>query len=133
MNKEIVNLEYFIPKGRIRRMITADEAFNKFSERGIKPDFSYIENPYRYFQLLEAKRWRGITMQMWEDGILEGSVPYWTLLGGEDYREILPQNIVNFIKKELFKGSDKEMIEKCYQDILKYWTWWRKLLFILTN
>jgi hypothetical protein len=35
------------------------------------------------------------------------------------------------MKGEMFKGKDSEIIEKCYQDVLKYWTWWRRLLFKL--
>ena len=121
MNKEIQRLEYFIPKVNIKKMVSSDEAFTNFSERGIKPDFSQIENPYRYFQLLEAKRWQGITMhELWEQGILDGSVPYWVLLGEEDKNEVLPRNIVDFMKKEMFKGRDAEYIEETYQEILKY-------------
>jgi len=107
-------------------MITADEAFTLFSERGVKPDFSYIENPYRYFQLLEGKRWQGIHMQMWEDGNLDGTIPYWVLMGGEDLKEILPRIVVDFMKKEMFKGIDAELIEKVYQDVLNYWNWRRR-------
>jgi len=132
MSKEIKQLEYFIPKNSVRKMITADKAFTQFSERGIKPDFSRIENPYRYFQLLEAKRWRGITShEMWEQALLDGSICYWTLLGGENPNEILPREVVNFIKKELFKGADKETIENVYQRVLNHWTWYKKLLFKL--
>lgn len=130
MNKEIERLEYFIPTQNIRKMISADDAFANFSERGIEPDFSHVENPLRYFQLLEAKKWQGVHMRMWEEGILDGSVPYWTILGGENPKEILPRNIVNFMKKEMFEGQDSELIEKCYQTILNYWSWWRRLLFI---
>jgi hypothetical protein len=134
MNKEIKRIEYFIPDGNIRKMISADEAFANFSERGIKPDFSRIENPYRYFQLLEGKRWQGITVhELWEAGVLDGSVPYRVLLGGENPKEILPRHIVDFIKKEMFRGQDKENIEDCYQKVLAYWTWWRRLWFLIKN
>jgi hypothetical protein len=134
INKEIERLEYFIPKINIKKMISADEAFTQYSERGIKPDFSRIENPYRFYQLQEAKRWQGISIhEMWEQGILDGSVSYWTLLGGESPKEIIPRVIVNFMKKEIFKGKDKDLIEKTYKDILSYWNWWRRLLYFLNN
>jgi len=134
MNKEIQRIEYFIPNGSVRKMITADEAFVQFSEKGIKPDFSKIENPYRYFQLIEGKRWQGITIhELWEKGIIDGSVPYWVLLGGENPNEILPNYIVSFLKKEMFKGQDRDVIERCYQDVLRYWTWWRKLIYKLKH
>lgn len=133
MNKEIKRLEFFISKEKIREMISADEAFVNFSERGKKPDFSKVENPYRFFQLKEAKRWQGITMQTWEDGIIDGSMPYWVILGGYDPKEILPRDVVDFMKKEMFKGIDKEIIEDCYQKVVKYWTWYRKLFFWLNS
>jgi len=79
--------------------------------------------------LMEAKSWQGVMMEEWEQGILDGSVPYWTLLGGENPNDILPRIIIDFIKKELFKGIDKELIESTYQKVLKHWTWWRVLLF----
>ena len=66
---------------------------------------------------------------MWEEGIIDGGVPYWTLLGGEDFKEIMPKIIVDFIKKEMFKKQDAEIIEKTYQEVLAYWTWWRRLFF----
>ncbi len=135
MNKEIKRLEFWInysPAKDIKGK-DADKAFALFSERGIIPKLEELQNPIRYKQLVEAKRWQGITMQMWEDGILEGSVPYRTLLGGENPNEILPREIIDFIKKEMFKGIDAETIEKVYQDVLKYWNWWRRLLFYLMN
>ena len=137
MNKEIERIQFFIPanyKGNNsgKKPITADEAFALFSERGIKIPIEDIENPYRYRQLLEGKRWQGITIhELWEKGILDGSVCYFTLLGGENPNEILPSNIVDFMKKEMFKGADKEIIENCYQEVLRYWNWWRKLVFKL--
>lgn len=132
LNKEIECIEFFIPDRPMKRMKSADQAFADYSERGIKPNFEEIENPYRFHQLMEGKRWRGIHVhEMWEDGILDGSVPYWTLLGGEDPNEILPRIVVNFLKREIFKGIDAELIEKVYQDILKYWTWRRRLFYKL--
>lgn len=133
MNKEIKRLEWFMSGSLAQKpikMITADEAFINYSERGIKPDFSKILNPLRFHQLKWAKIWQGRQLQMWEDGNLDGvGLGHWTLLGGEDPNEIMPRNIVDFMKKEMFKGMDKDIIENTYQDILKYWTWWRRLLY----
>jgi len=136
MNKEIKRLEWFIkntPAKNPKKMMTADEAFVLFSERGVKPDFSKITNPLRFQQLEWAKKWQGRTLEMWESGILDGTVPYRTLLGGENPNEILPKEVIDFIKKEMFKGADKEIIERVYKEVLKYWTWWRKLLFKYSN
>lgn len=129
MNKEISRLEYWIFDTKVKDMITADKAFIMKSERGIEPDFSKIENPYRYHQLVEAKKWEGNHIAMYEEGILEGSISYWVLLGGEDYREIPPLAVVNWMSKQLFKGIDKELILSVYKNILNYWTWWRRLWF----
>ena len=35
--------------------------------------------------------------------------------------------------KKKCSRNNAEIIEKCYQDVLKYWTWWRKLLFKIKN
>jgi hypothetical protein len=53
---------------------------------------------------------------MWEAGVLEGSTPYFTLLGGED--KPIPRHVVDFIKKEIFQGQDAGIIESCYQQII---------------
>lgn len=48
------------------------------SERGIgKERGKFSKNP-----LVIGKSRRGLTMEMWEEGVLEGTVPYMTLLGG---------------------------------------------------
>ncbi len=70
-------------------------------------------------RLVEGKRWRGITIhELWEKGVLEGTVPYFTLLGGEDEKEIPPRYVIDFTKKEMFKGQDADLIENCYQSLL---------------
>lgn len=125
MNKEIKRIEYFIPKNysgveKGKKPITADEAFILKSERGIDTPLGDIENPYRYRQLLEGKRYQGITChELWEPAILEGSLSYWTILGGENPKEVLPRCVVDFIKKEMFKGIDAELIERVYQKVLE--------------
>lgn len=136
-NREIKRLEWFIPKymtdipvnekpkflkaGDAHPKISADDAFALLSERGIRPNLGALINPLRFFQLKEAKRWRGIIChELWEQGIIDGSIPYWTLLGGEDANDILPRHVVDFMKKEMFKGMDAENIETIYQKVLKY-------------
>ena len=103
------------------------ESFFAYSERGIKPQ---IETR-GYKTLLQGKRWRGIHMQMYEDGVLDGSMPYMVILGAYDktvYRKWWqfwkpkywfehsppPRSVVDFMKKEMFKGIDANTIEKCY-------------------
>ncbi len=125
--KDIDCIKWFYPKAEN----TSEEEIENFfdvSERGAIP----IKNNL----LVEGKRWRGITIhEMWEQGILEGSVPYFVLLGGYEgkrkwynpmryikckyYHIPIPSFIVDFIKKEIFKGKDADVIERCYQDIIK--------------
>ena len=90
-----------------------EEEYLLHSEKGIEP-------LSKQNLLIEGKRWRGITIhELWEQGILDGSVPYFTLLGGENKNEIPPRFVVDFMKKEMFKGADKDLIENLYIEIIK--------------
>lgn len=150
MNKEVERIKWFIPVGCNgipygKKAIKAEEAFILFSERGIKTPLENIEDPYKYRQLLEGKRWQGIHIQMWEDGIMDSCcLGYWTLLGGEDPKEVPPEYVVKFMSTTMFKGHDKDMILRVYEEIIiedlyclniiikqaiERWTWWRRLLF----
>lgn len=81
------------------------------SERGEgKERGKFSDNP-----LVIGKSRRGLAMQMWEEGVLEGTTPYFTLLGGED--KPLPRYVVDFVKREMFKGIDADVIENCYTRI----------------
>lgn len=62
------------------------------------------------------KQRRGILMGEYEKGILEGLTPYMTILGFEYGDTPMPEYVVKFIKKELFKGQDAKLIEKIYRD-----------------
>lgn len=137
---EIQLWEYFMPDNcdwqpKTDRDI---EMFFEWSEHGKHKEITTKYPPeLSYFVgLTEGKRWAGINMRMWEEGILEGTMPYFTLLGGYDktvYRKWwqfwkpkqwykhspIPRPVVDFMKKELFKGADAELIEKIYLDINK--------------
>lgn len=89
-----------------------------FSERGIKPKDGY-DGMFSSNPLIVAKSRRGLQLGMWEEGILDLSVPYHTLLGGESRDELMPRYVVDFMKKEMFRGIDAETIETAYQRILK--------------
>lgn len=111
--------EYFIPNNVAWEEKTDEDIvkFFEWSEQGKHKtkspygDFSYFE------ALRQGKRWAGIHIhEMWEGGVLEGSTPYFVLLGGEDTP--MPRHIVDFMKKEIFKGQDAKIIEDCYQLIL---------------
>ncbi len=126
-------IKYFYPKAE---NATEQEVkdFLANSERGIpipKTNFGNSTNP-----LIEGKRWRGIHIhEMYEKGILDGSMPYFTILGGYDKtvsrkwwqiwkpkhwheHNPVPRSVVDFMKKEMFKGKDADIIESCYQSIL---------------
>jgi len=139
-NKQIKNLElikYFIPNNYDGRPygkfpISAEEAFILKDVYGKETPPENIKDPYELRRLEQGKRWLGIYChEMVEPGILDGSMPYWVVLGGCSPKEILPRNVVDFMKKELFRGQDDEIIENCYQKVLKHWNWWRRLLFKL--
>ena len=111
-----------------------EECVKKFfdwSERGKYKDVVY--GGISYFDALrEGKKWAGIHMhELYEQGILDGSMPYFSILGGFDNQKRwwqfwksphkpVPREVVDFMKKEMFKGIDKDVIESCYQEILKH-------------
>lgn len=86
-------------------------------------------NDWRWFNALcEAKRWRGIHMEQYEQWILDGSTPYFILLWGlskkrkwyqfwkpKFYNDPIPRSVVDFMKKEMFKWHDAELIERVYK------------------
>jgi len=92
--------------------------FFEWSQQGKHKDIHFDSNkPYTYFLALkEGKRWAGIHWQMYEDGVIERTMPYYDLLKDEDDKPI-PVEVVNQMKREMFKGADAEIIEKCYQKI----------------
>ena len=95
--------------------------FFEWSERGLHKDIGSRDNLSYFEALRQGKRWAGIHMEMYEDGVLNGTMPYYIILGGQD-KEIMPRNVVDFIKKEMFRGIDREIIEKTYQEIINQMT-----------
>jgi hypothetical protein len=110
---DIEVLLWFMPEQFNNILITKEDKkdFLNHSDNGIKP-IIYTEG---YKALTEAKRLRGITIhELWEKGILEGSVPYRVILEG------MPKNVMEFIKREMFKGSDSELIESLWNAITSH-------------
>ncbi|MEK6882317.1 MAG: hypothetical protein AABY22_22045, partial [Nanoarchaeota archaeon] len=70
--EDLETIEYFVPDwGDFKDIKITDEnrkSFLLFSERGIKS-----EKTKGYEKLLEGKRWRGIHMGMYEEGILDAT------------------------------------------------------------
>lgn len=140
--EELVVWEYFMPTN-VKWGDKTDKdirMFFEWSERGMHKDIptagSLNDGTFTYFNALrEGKRWAGIHWQMYEDGVLEGSMPYFTILGGYDKvthrkwwqfwkpkitfkHNPIPRSVVNQMKREMFKGIDADIIENCYQEIL---------------
>lgn len=148
---------YFMPL-ELKKIPRNDSDLKKFfewSERGMHKDevsvggiAGHSDNSY-FKALREGKSWAGVHMGMWEEGVLEGSIPYFNLVGGYEggyvwYWNIafkllpfewvlwligktdiptfkhapIPRPVVEFMKKEMFKGIDSDAIEKVYQSIL---------------
>lgn len=133
---DLETIKYFIPQQMKKIPITDNDIkmFFENSERGLHKE---LVNSYRmdgFNALIQGKQWRGIHIhELYEQGILDGSMPYFVLLGGFDkkrkwwqvwkpkyYHNPMPRHVVDFIKKEIFKGKDAEIIEKCYQSILDF-------------
>lgn len=105
--------KYFIPT-TVKWKEQSDDQIKKFfewSERGLHRDKEYGDDSY-FNALREGKRWAGIHMGMYEDSVLEGTIPYADLL------QDIPVQVKDFMKKEMFKGKDAELIEKVYQEII---------------
>lgn len=81
--------------------------------RNLKRD----ETLYGYDVLKEGKRWRGIHMEMFEEGVLDSSMPYYCILGCGNYGPKVPILVKDFMKKAMFKGTDAEIIENCYNEM----------------
>ena len=137
--KDLETIEYFIPQVCRSVQITDEDRrkFLEYSERGLhKEEVGDWRKGVRdgFNALREGKRWRGVHIhEMWEEGVLEGSTPYFTILEGFDTivkrkwwqfwkptfkHNPMPRSVVDFMKKEMFKGQDAEIIEKCYQTIV---------------
>lgn len=137
---DLETILYFVPSQMSKVPVTNEDitAFFDYSERGVKrgdeKDNRKIDG---YHVLLEGKRWRGIHIhEMWEPGVLEGAMPYFVLLAEMNFLhgwrrvfarvfkrqdhwfEPIPRSVVNFMKKEMFRGIDAEIIERTYQEIL---------------
>lgn len=100
--KDIELCRYFYPCNPSG--IEIDE-YLAMSERGEGQRYGKMStNP-----LIVGKTKRGLHMRLWEEGVMEGSVPYATIVDG------LPRYVVDFMKKEMFRGMDTDVIEKIYE------------------
>ena len=121
MNKDLQLALYFVPQALKHIEITEEnkKMFVEWASQGKhkeKIKLSHFDDGFN--TLVQGKKWAGITAhELWEPGLLDGSVSYWTLLGGEDDDEILPKFIVDWMKREMFKGKDANLIEELYRKV----------------
>lgn len=109
---DLETVKFFIPECMKHLEITGQDIidFFEWSEKGLHTSRLSVGafNPAKHMNglnaLYQGKRWRGIHMQMWEDGVLSCDVPYQVLL------EDLPYPVLEFASREMFKGADREVI-----------------------
>lgn len=130
--------EYFIPTNCqwLPKTDRDIEMFFEWSQEGKHKSKTMVGDLSYFNALREGKRWAGVHWQMYEEGVLEGTMPYFTILGGfnatvkrkwwqfwkSKYTHVnipIPRSVVDQMKKEMFKGIDAETIEKCYQRVLE--------------
>lgn len=111
--KDLNNIKYFIPKALKNNKITDEDIrlFFEYSDRWLNWDKIKryrVWNIDWFNTLIEWKRWRGIHIWMYEQWILDWSVPYYSLL------KWMPLDIKDIIKKEMFKWADKDRIDEIW-------------------
>lgn len=133
---DLKTVQYFIPQVMKNIPISEKdiEMFFDWSERGKHKDLVSPIKMDGFNALIQGKEWRGVHMRMFEEGIMEGSMPYMTILTKDVkikrkwwqllkplYRtEARPieKSTVDFMAKEMFKGIDKEVIYNAYSTLL---------------
>lgn len=111
---DLETIKYFIPQELKSISITDGDvqAFFDYSERGIGRADKF-SNSSGFDALAQGKRWREWHMRAWEESVLEGTVPYYTLLHNELTGEVtMPSPVIEYMKKSMFGGMDAEIIEK---------------------
>lgn len=111
--KDLNSVKYFIPKALKNNKITDEDIrlFFEYSDRWLNWDKikGYrVWNIDWFNTLIEWKRWRGIHIWMYEQWILDWSVPYYDLL------KWMPLDVKDIIKKEMFKWVDKDRIDEIW-------------------
>jgi len=112
--KDLETIKFFIPMCMKKIDITEEdiENFFQYSDRGLNKDLKDKRRMDGFNALIQGKRWRGIYIhEMYEQGVLDGSVPYFVLL------EDMPRVVVDFLKKEMFGGMSAGNIEEAYLEL----------------
>lgn len=115
--RDLECIKFFIPRVFNNCKITIEDEimFLENSDRGLhKEKIDYKRKSIDGFHaLIEGKKWRKIMINQYEQGILDGSVPYVVLL------EYMPRFVVDYLKKEMFKGYDKDTIQNSYNELME--------------
>jgi hypothetical protein len=117
---DLETVKYFLPHDCKDVVITGEDIkmFFEHSEKGLHKDKVKLSHFSDGFSaLVEGKRWRGIHIGMYEEGVLDGSMPYFTILGKEDGDTPIPRSVMEFMKKTMFQGIDAKLIDRIYNDL----------------
>ena len=107
MNKDVQIAEHFTPCKKITITNNDRQKFIEWSSQGKhKEDVKLSHFTDGFNSLVTGKKYAGITMGLWEEGILDGSIPYYTPL----IENRPPDYVIEFMKKEMFKGADSKLI-----------------------
>lgn len=110
---ELETLQWFM-QNSVRHIPITENDIKKYfewSEQGKhRDDIKDSHFTDGFNALVSAKQWRGRHAEMYEQGILDQSVPYVVLISAET-----PRPVVDFLKKEMFQGYDAKVIERIYQ------------------
>lgn len=110
--QDLETIEYFNPNycKYPQRTEKDIEMFFEWSERGLHKDKINEYKMDGFNALVQGKRWRGIQMQIYEDGVLDG-MGYVSFID-----KTVPRSVIDFMKKEMFQGIDANIIEEVYQN-----------------
>lgn len=108
---DLETVMYFIHPSMKKIIITDKdiEMFFENSEKGMHKELIDKNKMDGFNTLIQGKEWRGVHMQMYEDGVISGDMPYSVIL------QEIPESVVEFMKKEMFKGKDSEIITNIYK------------------
>jgi hypothetical protein len=107
-----LNMLYKSQKGKLYQITedkdgyTPEHAYFQISDQGVL-SLATTSIP-RLAQLIDAKKWRLRMIDLYEQGVLDGSVGYSTLL--DDGDKPVPKSVAVFIAKTMFKGLDKDKV-----------------------
>lgn len=114
---DIEIIKYFIPKSHKNAIITQEDIqefveFDCYGKQSSKYDPTRRKVDW-YNALCEGKIWRGIFIWLYEEWVMDGSTPYYTLL------KWMPIIVKDYIKKEMFKWVNSDKIDYIWQEANK--------------